>query len=226
MSERKAQVEWRAGVPVSSRFQDPYFSLQNGLAEARHVFLEGNNLPARLRAGFEIAELGFGTGLNALAVAHLWQHTNTPGGGRFTSFEAYPMDARDAEAALRLFPEIAVLRTECIAQWDVLMAGNPVSLGPIELRVVLGDVARTLPMQPLAVDAWFLDGFAPDRNPAMWTAEVLSAVGAKTRPGGTFATYCAAGHVRRGLGLAGFEVMRTAGFARKRHMTRGWKPRG
>ena len=97
---QQAQIEWRDGaVPVSTRFDDPYFSLENGLAETRHVFLAGNGLPGRFREGFHIAELGFGTGLNMLAALIAWQQSGAPGKLRFTSFEAYPMAAPDIARA-------------------------------------------------------------------------------------------------------------------------------
>ena len=101
-----AGLDWRDGiVPVSQRFDDPYFSLADGLAETRHVFLRGNGLPDRLRDGFHVAELGFGTGLNLLALMMAWAGRRAPGVVRFTSFEAYPMAAGDMARALEAFPE-------------------------------------------------------------------------------------------------------------------------
>lgn len=211
------QLEWReGGVPVSTRFDDPYFSLAGGLAETRHVFLDGNDLPARLRPGFHVAELGFGTGLNCLALAAL---ARVP--VRMTSFEAFPMSMDQLARAHAAFPELAALAEELRAGWGQSQITPQIPVGQVELTLVLGDVRQTLPGWPGHADAWFLDGFSPARNPQMWSAEVMAGVGAHTAPGGTFATYTAAGHVRRALQEAGFAVERRPGFGFKRHMSVG-----
>ena len=96
MTRQKAQISWSDDdLPVSVRFDDPYFSKVDGLAETRHVFLAGNDLPARFSDGFTIAELGFGTGLNFLATLQMWRETGQSGTLHFTSFEAFPMDKSD-----------------------------------------------------------------------------------------------------------------------------------
>jgi hypothetical protein len=100
-------LSWRDGVPVSRRFDDPFYSLEDGLAEARHVFLGGNDLPARFRDGFHIAELGFGTGLNFAATRLAWQEAGATGRLHFTSFEAFPLAPEDLRRALAAFPEAA-----------------------------------------------------------------------------------------------------------------------
>ena len=207
------QLEWRdGGVPVSTRFDDPYFSLSGGLAETRHVFMAGNDLPDRLHPGFHIAELGFGTGLNCLALAQIAQVPV-----RMTSFEAFPMDRDQMARAHAAFPELGDLAAGLRAGW-----GQPViRVGQVELTVIAGDVRQTLPDWPGRADAWFLDGFSPAKNPEMWSGPVMAAVGEHTAPGGTFATYTAAGHVRRALEQAGFSVQRRPGFGTKRHMSVG-----
>lgn len=210
------QLEWReGGVPVATRFDDPYFSLQGGLAETRHVFLAGNGLPDRLRPGFHVAELGFGTGLNALALASVATCPVV-----MTSFEAYPMDRAQLEQAHAAFPQLADLSARLRAGWP----GVRIQLGQVDLRLVIGDVAQTLPDWTGAADAWFLDGFSPAKNPQMWADEVMMQVGRHTAAGGSFATYTAAGHVRRALSEAGFQVTRQPGFGRKRHMSVGHMP--
>lgn len=213
---RHPQLDWRdGGVPVSVRFDDPYFSLAGGLAETRHVFLDGNGLPARLRPGFHVAELGFGTGLNCLALA---QASAVP--VVMTSFEAWPMSLPQLEQAHAAFPELADLSARLRAGWG----RDVVQVGPVELRLVRGDVAQTLPAWQGRADAWFLDGFSPAKNPAMWNPGIMAHVGRCTAPGGSFATYTAAGAVRRALADAGFQVDRRPGFGRKRHMSAGIKP--
>lgn len=214
------RVVWhRSGAPVSARFDDPYFSLADGWAETRHVFLAGNGLPGRFRDGFAIAELGFGTGLNLLATAHAWREAGAPGTLIFTSFEAYPMPVADMARAHAAFPALAPLAAGLRAAWAA--GRRRFELGPVAVEVIVGDAAATLPGWPGRADAWYLDGFAPARNPELWSAGLMAEVARHTAPGGTFATYSAAGAVRRALAAAGFEVERVAGFGAKRHMSRG-----
>jgi len=210
-------LDWRdETIPVSQRFDDPYFSLAGGLEETRHVFLTGNGLPGRFRDGFRIAELGFGTGLNLLAV--LLAHRG-PGHVSYTSFEAFPMPADDIARALTAFPEVAGVAEPFLRQWG---SGATVLEFPnLTATVVLGDARETLVAWDGQADAWFLDGFSPAKNPELWSADLMAEVARHTAPRGTFATYTAAGHVGRALAEAGFEVTRQPGFGRKRHMTTG-----
>ena len=215
-----AEIDWRDGiVPVARRFDDPYFSLQDGLAETRHVFLAGNDLPARFRPGFHIAELGFGTGLNMLAAWQAWLDSGQDGVLHFTSFEAYPMSTDDMEKALAAFPALKNLATAFLGVWDKGL--RRFRLNGLEAEIMIGDARETLANWSGKADAWFLDGFSPARNPELWGAALMAQVAAHTRPQGSFATYTAAGHVRRALSGAGFKVERMPGFGRKRHMTRG-----
>lgn len=204
-------IEWTDGVPVATRFGDPYYSLQDGLAETQHVFLAGNELPSRFRPGFHVAELGFGTGLNALVTAVAWAG---PGRLRYTAFEAFPMAREDMTRALAAFP---VQAEPLLDQWPA----EQIELPAMDLRLIFGDARTALPAWDGVADAWYLDGFAPARNPELWGATLMVEVARHTVAGGTVATYTAAGHVRRALAAAGFEVERVPGFGRKRHMTRG-----
>lgn len=215
-------LDWKDGiVPVSLRFDDPYFSLADGLAETRHVFLAGNALPDRLQDGFHIAELGFGTGLNMLATRLAWAGTGRPGTIRFTSFEAFPLTAPEIARALDAFPEARAVADDFLTQWAA--GARQIALPGLDLTVICGDARSTLPEWQGQAHAWFLDGFSPAKNPELWSPDLMAAVGAHTAPGGTFATYTAAGHVRRALAEAGFAVERLPGHGRKRHMTRGQK---
>jgi tRNA U34 5-methylaminomethyl-2-thiouridine-forming methyltransferase MnmC len=215
-----ADLDWRDdAIPVSRRFDDPYFSLAGGLEETRHVFLAGNGLPARFRDGFRIAELGFGTGLNLLAT--LLAH---PGQGHldYTSFEAFPLTAPDIARALAAFPEVSDIADIFLQQWA---AGKTRLTFPrLTARIILGDARDTLPAWDGLADAWFLDGFSPAKNPELWSPGLMAEVARHTAPGGSFATYTAAGHVRRSLAEAGFAVTRQPGYGRKRHMTVGRLP--
>jgi len=217
MNDQQAALDWLEGVPVSTRFDDPYYSLADGLAETRHVFLEGNGLPGLFRPGFHVAELGFGTGLNLLAALATWREAGAPGALRFTSFEAFPLAAEDMIRAQGAFAELAGLAAELAPFWQA--GACEIALPDLEFRLIVGDARRTLPAWQDKADAWFLDGFAPAKNPALWEPALLAEVARHTAPGGSAATYTAAGHVRRALAEAGFEVTRQAGFGRKRHMT-------
>ncbi len=216
-NDQMASITWRDGViPVSQRFDDPYFSLENGLAETRHTFLAGNDLPARLHEGFQVAELGFGTGLNMLALAAAWEGHGLV---RFTSFEAFPMQADDIAAALAAFPELADLARPFQVAWA--QGKRRFQVAGLDVEVITGDARTELANWEGQADAWFLDGFSPAKNPEMWEPDLMAAVGDHTAEGGTFATYTAAGHVRRALEDAGFTVTRRPGFGRKRHMSVG-----
>lgn len=216
----QAALIWRdGGIPVSTRFDDPYFSRADGLAETRHVFLAGNGLPARFGDGFRIAELGFGTGLNMLATLLAWRGAGEPGRLRYTSFEAFPMTAPDIARALAAFPEAEAVAAPFLAQWAA--GATRLELGTMTAEVILGDARETLPAWRGRADAWFLDGFSPAKNPELWSPGLMAEVARHTAPGGSFATYTAAGFVRRGLQAAGFQVERQQGHGAKRHMTAG-----
>lgn len=219
-----AALDWRDGVtPVSTRFDDPYFSLAGGLAETRHVFLAGNDLATRLRPGLHVAELGFGTGLNLIALALLAGDMPGESAVRFTSFEAYPMSAAEIARALDAFPEARAAAGPLLDVWDRQAGGRArrFRLGSVEVEVIEGDARETLPRWQGQADAWFLDGFSPAKNPELWDPALMAEVARHTLPGGSFATYTAAGFVRRALAEAGFDVTRVPGFAGKRHMSRG-----
>ena len=210
-------LDWRGDVPIARRFGDPYFSLADGLAETRHVFLAGNNLPERFRDGFHIAELGFGTGLNVFAALALWRQSGIRGRLRFTSFERFPMAAADMARALAVYPDMLSVAGPVL---DALALGETrVETADLDLTIIVGDARMTLPAWPGRADAWFLDGFAPAKNPELWEPELLAEVAGHTAPGGTAATYSAAGAVRRALAETGFRVERQTGFGTKRHMT-------
>ncbi|HDX8746005.1 bifunctional tRNA (5-methylaminomethyl-2-thiouridine)(34)-methyltransferase MnmD/FAD-dependent 5-carboxymethylaminomethyl-2-thiouridine(34) oxidoreductase MnmC [Klebsiella michiganensis] len=234
-----ANLEFNAeGTPVSRDFDDVYFSNDNGLEETRYVFLDGNQLrerfPEHARPFFVVAESGFGTGLNFLT---LWQafdvfHRDNPEATlqrlHFISFEKFPLKAEDLRLAHQRWPELATWAEQLQAQWPLPIAGCHRLLldeGRVTLDLWFGDINEltnelddSLNQQ---VDAWFLDGFAPAKNPDMWTAELFAAMARLARPGGTLATFTSAGFVRRGLQEAGFSMQKRKGFGRKREMLTG-----
>ncbi len=218
MQDQRADLEWRDGdVPVSTQFDDPYFSLENGLDETRHVFLAGNGLPERFCDGFHVGELGFGTGLNFVVTLAAWRASGVAGVLHFTSFEAFPMTVDEMARALGAFG----IGDDLVAVWNG--RGGRFDFGDAVLAVIAGDARETLPAWQGTADAWFLDGFSPAKNPELWDQALMQSVADHTNAQGTVATYTAAGFVRRGLEAAGFDVRRISGYGRKRHMTVGTK---
>lgn len=215
-SQNAAELDWRDGtIPVSRQFDDPYFSIENGMAETAYVFLQGNGLPDRFQPDFHIAELGFGTGLNLLMALSLWRRSGQSGRLHFTTFEAFPMTQPDMLRALAAFPDIMPLAEELSEH-----LGKPrFETHDLSFNMIQGDARETLSQWTDDADAWFLDGFSPAKNPELWEAPLMNAVAAHTKQGGTAATYTAAGFVRRNLTEAGFIVERIPGYGRKRHMT-------
>ncbi|MEM9972655.1 MAG: tRNA (5-methylaminomethyl-2-thiouridine)(34)-methyltransferase MnmD [Pseudomonadota bacterium] len=220
MAESTPIVEWRDGVPISIEFDDPYYSLGDGAAESAHVFLAGNGLPERFRPGFRIAELGFGTGLNLIVAAKAWCESGVDGPLHVTSFEQAPLRPAEMRQAVATFPAYAAIADALITALEA--RPERIDLPWLQFRLINGDANNTLPAWGGAADAWFLDGFSPAKNPSLWGEALMAEVARHTAPGGTAATYTAAGHVRRALSSAGFTVERRAGFARKRHMTVAW----
>lgn len=225
-------LAWQGGQPFSSRFGDIYFSSDSGLAEKRHVFLQGNRLAARfasLRGGdsFAVGETGFGTGLSFLCAWQLFDEVAADDASLdFLSIEKYPLSESEVNETLKLWPELKEYAARLIERWPRRMPGwNRWSFdrGRIRLTLVLEDVATTLPEVRGHIDAWFLDGFSPARNPEMWTQQVMDGIAHASRPGATFATYTCASDARRGLEQAGFLVNKSRGFGRKREMLQGYR---
>ncbi|AHM75017.2 bifunctional tRNA (5-methylaminomethyl-2-thiouridine)(34)-methyltransferase MnmD/FAD-dependent 5-carboxymethylaminomethyl-2-thiouridine(34) oxidoreductase MnmC [Yersinia hibernica] len=234
-----ATLSWNEqGTPVSEQFGDIYFSNEDGLEETHYVFLKGNGFPERFaqhpRDNTIFAETGFGTGLNFLTLwrdfAQFRQQHPTAKLQRlhYISFEKYPLQVADLAAAHARWSELAFFAEQLRAQWPLPLAGCQRILladGAITLDLWFGDVNTLLPQLDSSlinqVDAWFLDGFAPAKNPDMWNDALFNTMARMARPGGTFATFTAAGFVRRGLQQAGFDVMKVKGFGQKREMLTG-----
>jgi tRNA 5-methylaminomethyl-2-thiouridine biosynthesis bifunctional protein len=225
-----AELEWQDDVPRSRAFQDIYFNQAGGIAETEHVFLVGNDLPERWQnlpedARFTLIETGFGTGLNFLCARDLWLRT-APAGARlhYISFEKHPLTEDDLARALAHWPQWSSATRALLAQWPVPMQGLYTLLfddGRIRLTLALGDAAEMLARIDARADAWFLDGFAPSRNPQMWSEALFAGIADHSGPGTTFATFTAAGVVRRGLTQVGFAIAKRPGFGRKREMLTG-----
>lgn len=233
-----ASIDWQQATPVAPAFADPYFSRDDGPAETDHVFVAGNALAERFaslpaRAQFSIGETGFGTGLNFLRACECFlAHAPADARLHFISTEKHPLSRIDISRALQCWPD-AALGPDLLAQWPAASAGfhrRQFADGRISLTLLQGDSVAMLRQLHYPVDAWFLDGFAPARNPDMWQPALFNELARLSRPGTTLATFTSAGFVRRGLQQAGFAMQRVPGFGRKREMLTGviagsWQPR-
>lgn len=226
---RPAAIRWQDGLPFSQQYDDVYFSRDNGLAETRHVFIHHNRLEERWPAlqgdHFTIAETGFGTGLNFLCAWQQWLQ-QAPGHARlhFVSCEKHPLSAADLQQALDIWPELKAFSAQVIEQYHSLSAGMHRLIfehGRVTLTLLIGDASEMLAQLHASVDAWFLDGFAPARNPDMWQPALFSQMARLSHRQTTFATFTSAGMVKRGLQEAGFKVEKVAGHGRKREMLCG-----
>lgn len=216
-------------MPYSEEFGDFYYSRADGRAECRHVFLGGNGLPTRFAVAphFVICELGFGTGLNFIETWSAWEST-APDNAQleFHSFELYPLTRSDMSRALSAWPDLTEKSSKLAAAWPDKPEGDIRIMfedagRSVRLNVHAGLALETLEAAKVWADAWYLDGFSPARNPDMWSAELMRLVASRTAEGGTFATYSAAGWVRRNLQAAGFSVEKRPGHAGKRDMSAG-----
>ncbi len=234
---RPALVWNEDGSPGSAAFGDIYFSRENGLAESRHVFLAGNQLPRRWqdhpRERFVVAETGFGTGLNCLATWQAWARLPEARPAlHYVAFEQFPLRRDELARALKQWPELAVFSSALLAAYPAPLPGChrvllkeeetgselTLDLWWEEAGTALADLdQRGLPL----IDAWYLDGFAPARNAAMWQSDLLGRLGSLSQAGATVATFTAAGQVRRDLQTAGFRMYKSPGFGRKREQLRG-----
>ncbi|MFA0811768.1 bifunctional tRNA (5-methylaminomethyl-2-thiouridine)(34)-methyltransferase MnmD/FAD-dependent 5-carboxymethylaminomethyl-2-thiouridine(34) oxidoreductase MnmC [Microbulbifer epialgicus] len=234
---KHADIEWReGGQPLSRAYDDIYFSTASGLEETRYVFLQQNLLAERWanlaeNSTFIIGETGFGTGLNFLAAWELWQQT-APQSARlhFISVEKLPLRPKDLSRALTLWPQLQAFYQQLIDNYPPLLAEgvHRLQFGRVDLTLVIGEASEALgnlylqqESRDRLVDAWFLDGFAPAKNPDMWTPELFARLAALSKLGATFATFTCAGLVKRGLRDAGFKLGKMPGFGRKREMLCG-----
>ncbi len=222
-----ARLQWRDDEPFSAEFGDVYFSRHQGLAESRAVFLAGNELQQRWRHAhhFTVAETGFGTGLNFLAAVEAWLGT-APARGvlDYISVEKHPLRRVDLQRALEPWRELAPWRDELLAAYPPLTPGfhlRHLYAGRVRLLLLWGEAAAMLAELEAQVDAWFLDGFAPARNPDMWSPALFQQLARLSREGSTLASFTVAGRVRRGLDAAGFEIRKVPGFGGKRENLTG-----
>ncbi len=240
------QLHWQGNTPISLDYDDVYYSLHGGLKEARHVFIQGNRLLERWQSPtavnpFTICELGFGTGLNFCAVYEAFcKHAPKEAYSlRYISCEKAPLNLEQLQNALSPFTELESYYQEflrCYAQKYVEITQSSLAEtksmqylsfygGRIQLHLYFSSAAtmcQDLSQTPgMAVDAWFLDGFAPTKNPDMWTKEIFKQMAQLSQGYVSCATYSVAACVCQGLSEVGFAVKRLPGFANKRHMLVG-----
>ena len=213
-----------SGTPYSPEFGDVYHSTASGAGQASHVFLNGNDLPMRWAGSrvFTIVELGFGLGLNFLATWDAWRHDPKRSARlHFVSIERHPFGSDDLATLHALYPEFSPLSALLRAAWPQLLPGFhrlDFDGGAVVLTLVLGDVADALRGLRLGAGAFYLDGFAPDRNPEMWSAANMRMLAKLAQQGATLATWSVASSVREALSAAGFIVDKRPGFGSKREM--------
>jgi tRNA U34 5-methylaminomethyl-2-thiouridine-forming methyltransferase MnmC len=223
------------GTPFSPRHQDIYHSAAGALDQARFVFLKGNGLPERWCSStrFVILEAGFGMGINFLATWAAWlAHPMRPEKLEFISIEKYPFradDLRRAHSAILDDVLIEPLSNALVLAWPALEAGvHRLEFGDLSLTLVFGDISDALSdllKHDLRADALYLDGFAPAKNPDMWTPKIFARLALLSQDDATFATYTSSGHVKRALLASGFIYRKVRGFSGKRAMLIGSKPR-
>lgn len=223
---KSANITWNQDTPVSVDFDDMYFNVEAGLAETDHVFIKGNNLAERFSNFdgdcFTIAETGFGTGLNFLAARALWLQKSSPETHlHFISVEKHPLKPEDLAQALTHWPMLGDGASQLLEQYPCAVPGYHTltfDQGRVRLTLMLGDAIDAYSSLYGQVDAWFLDGFAPSKNPEMWQPALFRQLARLSHSGTTLATFTAAGFVRRGLEAEGFHVTKAPGFGRKREM--------
>jgi tRNA 5-methylaminomethyl-2-thiouridine biosynthesis bifunctional protein len=228
---QQARLEWdEQGQPLSSQFADVYFSNENALAETRYVFLANNQLPERFAAltadqQLVIGETGFGTGLNFLCAWQLFEQLAAPGARlHFVSVEKYPLNKTDLQRALTLWPELAPYTEQLLAQYVALHPGFQRLVfagGRITLTLLIGDALQLFGQLDGQIDAWFLDGFAPAKNPDMWTPELFAELARLSHANTTLGTFTSTGYVRRRLNEAGFKMKRVPGLGKKWEVLKG-----
>ncbi|RCS58027.1 FAD-dependent 5-carboxymethylaminomethyl-2-thiouridine(34) oxidoreductase MnmC [Parvibium lacunae] len=228
-----AAIDWSQTQPHNQQFNDIYFSTVDGLAETNYVFIQHNQLLARWHrlpshSHFTIIENGFGTGLNFLCA---WQAflAQAPADSHlhFVSTERYPLTRTDLQQALQLWPSLSLESAALLSQYQLPSRGfhrYHFAQDRIHLTLLVGDMNQLLPQLQAQADCWFLDGFAPAKNPDMWSPTLFQEMRRLSKPGATFATFTSAGEVKRGLQAAGFDVQKVPGYGRKRDMLCGYLP--
>lgn len=221
------QIQWdKNNNPYSQLFDDCYFSIEDGYKESQYVFLKGNNLPKAWSENeiFYIGECGFGTGLNLLATWELLLTCKAPPKKLiYYTFEGFPLSKEELYKAHKSWPKLSHLSQKL----NQIYPENPqngiyeLDFSPLHVRLVIGMAPEAIKEFHEPIDAWFLDGFAPSKNPQMWTDELFESIANHSQTSSTFSTFTAASRVRKGLERVGFKVDKVSGFGKKREMLCG-----
>jgi len=232
-------ISWdQNGLPHSLKFDDKYFCRENGLAESQYIFCDGNHLKDRWTKlipkdshTFTIIETGFGSGLNFLCAWKLWEEAASPNWTlHYISIDQYPLSPEDLSKTLQLWPSLKLYTNQLIHQYNPLNYTNQqiyFNEKTVHLTLIFDHVLKALDklknqsIISSSADAWFLDGFAPSKNPEMWSEEMFACMADLSRLKTTLATFTVAGKVRRGLNQQGFTTTKTKGFGKKRQMLQG-----
>ena len=226
-----AQIDWDdQGRPHSRQYDDVYFSTTEGSLETQYVFIEGNRLRQRFAelpadGCLVIGETGFGTGMNFYCAWQLFAEQATAGARlHFVSVEKYPLSHADLSRAVKLWPELAAYWQPLVDQYVAVHPGfQQFSFdgGRVTLTLLIGDVLEQLPLLDARIDAWFLDGFAPAKNPDMWTPELFAQLARLSHAGTSIGTFTTTGWVRRSLIEAGFSMKKVPGLGTKWEVMHG-----
>jgi tRNA 5-methylaminomethyl-2-thiouridine biosynthesis bifunctional protein len=227
---QNAQWEWDdldCPIPRSHHYQDIYHSRAGGEAQAQEVFVKGSGFPERFHSASlcTVLETGFGLGLNFLSTWKSWKNSGAACALHYLSIERFPFTKEDLSQLLAPFSSLQKQAEALLAQWILPIPGFHrlvFESGKVILTLGLGDVKELLSEWIGSVDAFYFDGFSPDKNPEMWDKALFKHCAKLAKPGATIATYTVAGHVRRALQEAGFIVERTEGFGGKRHRLQGY----
>jgi tRNA 5-methylaminomethyl-2-thiouridine biosynthesis bifunctional protein len=248
---KTATIEWRDNAPFCTEFDDVYYRSkqpfsEHGLKETDYLFIQQNQLPSRWQnldnlpsenKTFTIGETGFGTGLNFLTASDLWLKT-APNDWRlkFISTEIRPISADDLQAIHASWSVFSELSKELLEKYPILTPGVhliELAQGRIQLMLMLGEANQMLSSiaqspdadlamyQKTPIDAWFLDGFTPAKNPELWTDDIFNSIASLSAENTTFATFTCASAVRKGINNVGFTSEKVSGFGDKRESLRG-----
>lgn len=233
-----AQVSFNEyGTPISTEFDDVYFSNKQGEEESHYVFIQGNKLLERWQTHqnhtFVIGETGFGSGLNFFITANLFEQFKQKNPDHplkflhFVSTEKFPLKKQDAINIYKSWFRHSEYYELYLNNYPLDVSGihRLHFKSSITLDLHYGDAAESLraikSVDGGNIDAWYLDGFSPAKNKQMWSQELFEAIASLSKPNSTLATFTAAGFVKRGLQEAGFNISKRAGFGRKRDMLIG-----
>jgi len=222
-----AEIEWRDGQPYSPGYDDIYYSTAGGREESEYVFLKHNYLASRWQEivsgeHFVIAETGFGTGLNFVLSLQAWaEQAPSDACLHYVAIEKHPVSPDDIKRVAENWPELSAAFDELLSVYPLPVEGEHCRVllgGRVYLHLIFSDVVDALESRELQVDAWYLDGFDPDKNADLWSDQVFSLIEKNSKQGATLSTYTAAGFVRRGLQAVGFDVEKVKGHGKKREM--------